>query len=228
MAPTRRAALAGSALVLAGCAREDHEGEVTATEDLMREHGVLRRLLVIYRESARMLRANAAAFDAAALGQAGALFRTFGEDYHERELEEAHIFPAVRRGGGAAAALVPVLLAQHERGRAITAFIEATCAGRGFAAAAAPLETALEAFARMYEAHTAFEDTIVFQAWKKSLSERALHEAGERFEAIEQARFHGDGFDMAVDKVAAIERRLGLADLTLYTAPAPREVRQIP
>jgi hypothetical protein len=73
----------------------------------------------------------------------------------------------------------------------------------------------------MYEPHTAFEDTIVFQAWRKSLSPEQLDEAGDQFEAIEKATFKGDGFDMAVGEVAAIENGLGLADLGRYTAPAP-------
>jgi hypothetical protein len=58
----------------------------------------------------------------------------------------------------------------------------------------------------------------VFQAWKKSLSDKALKAAGEQFEAIEHAQFKGDGFDMAVAEVGAVERALGLGDLGRYTA----------
>jgi hemerythrin-like domain-containing protein len=223
---SRRAALTaavglGGALALAGCSKADGRGEgVPAVEDLMREHGVLRRILVVYREVALALRANPGGVDAAALGQAAALFKTFGEDYHERKLEERHIFPAVRAAGGVAAALVGTLLAQHDRGREITAFIQTATAGGGIGPGQAePLARALETFARMYEAHTAFEDTIVFQAWRKSLGKEQLDRAGDQFEAIEREQFKGDGFDMAVDQVSAIERRLGLGDLARYTAP---------
>jgi hypothetical protein len=38
---------------------------------------------------------------------------------------------------------------------------------------------------------------------------------------MERREFGGDGFDMAVNKVADIERRLGVADLAAFTAPAP-------
>ncbi|HXV01660.1 MAG TPA: hemerythrin domain-containing protein [Caulobacteraceae bacterium] len=225
---TRRVALgagAGTALIFAGCARGPEKtggGEdVSATEDLMREHGVLRRILVVYRESAAALRGAAAGVDGAALGEAASLFRRFGEDYHERKLEEAYIFPAVRRAGGPASGLIATLLAQHDRGRQITAFIEAKCAGGKIAAGdAAPLARALDGFARMYEAHTAFEDTVVFQAWKKTMSPHQFEEMGDRFEGIERDTFRGDGFDMAVDEVGRIEQRLGLGDLDRYTAPA--------
>jgi hemerythrin-like domain-containing protein len=218
------AGVAASALLIApGCARSAGGEDVSATEDLMREHGVLRRILVVYRETAGLLRTAPAGLDAGALGEAAALFKTFGEDYHERKLEEEHIFPAVRKGGGEAGGLVATLLAQHERGREITAFIASRCAGGKIAEAQAePLAGALESFARMYEAHTAYEDTIVFQAWKKALSKRQLDEAGEQFEDIEKAQFKGDGFDMAVDRLAKIEQRLGLHDLGRFTSPPPR------
>jgi len=68
-------------------------------------------------------------------------------------------------------------------------------------------------------ATVAIEDTIVFQAWRESLTKEQVDQAGDQFEDIERAQFKGDGFDMAVDQVSAIEQRLGLADLARYTAP---------
>src|SRR5215216_5902885 len=69
-------------------------GEVTAPEDLMREHGVLRRALLVYTATAGKLRTNASAVSPDALQKTAKLFRTFGEDYHEKKLEETYIFPA--------------------------------------------------------------------------------------------------------------------------------------
>ena len=213
---------AGAALALPGCAKEGAEEDVSAVEDLMREHGVLRRILVVYRSVVPILRTAPQTVDAAALGQAAALFKRFGEDYHERLLEEQHIFPQVAKVGGEAAGLVATLKLQHDRGRDITAFVQAKCAsGRVLTTEAEALAKALETFAAMYEAHTAFEDTIVFQAWRKSLSKTQLDEAGDQFEDIEKAQFKGDGFDLAVDQIAKIEQRLGLHDLAKMTAPPP-------
>jgi hemerythrin-like domain-containing protein len=183
---------------------------------------VLRRILVVYRETAPLLRATPGKLDAAALGQAASLFHTFGEDYHERKLEEQYIFPAVRKAGGEAAGLVDPLLVQHARGREITQFVQSKCAAGKIATGdGEPLARALEGFTRMYEAHTAYEDTIVFQAWKKSLPKKQFDEMGDRFEQIERDTFKGDGFDMAVDQITRIEQRLGLHDLTRFTAPPP-------
>lgn len=234
----RRAALsfagiglaASAGLLLPACARKEAgeeekkgaEKEVTAAEDLMREHGVLRRILILYREVAPRLESDPARVDAAALGRAAALFRNFGEGYHEQMLEEQNIFPRVRKAGGEAAGLVDTLVAQHRRGREINDFVTSvTRSGRVGAGDAAPLARALSAFARMYEAHAAREDTIVFPAFKSALGEKAYAELGEQFEEIEKRRFGGDGFDMALDEVAKIEAALGLADLAAFTAPAP-------
>ena len=74
------------------------EPEVSATEDLMREHGVIRRMIVVYREAAARFREQVRrGFPLDALQRAAKLFRAFGEDYHERQLEEAHIFPTPKR-----------------------------------------------------------------------------------------------------------------------------------
>jgi len=211
---------AGAMATLAGCGHEEGGEDVSATEDMMREHGVLRRILVAYRETATMLRAGAR-IDARAIADAADLFRQFGEDYHERKLEEEHVFPAVKKAGGAAGALVDTLVDQHRRGREINLFLIDRCRTGSIASAnTEAVARAMESFARMYEIHAAIEDTVIFQAWKKALSKHELDEASERFEAIERQQFKGDGFDMGVDRVAAIERRLGLGDLARFTAPA--------
>ena len=217
------------ALVLGGCAKvaqsdkgeqPDSEGEVTANEDLMREHGVLRRILIVYREAAPRIVSDASKVDAAALASAANLFRAFGEQYHEEKLEEQHIFPAVAKAGGPAAGLVGTLKAQHQRGREITAFIlDQTKGGRIPSGQATSMAKAMLGFTRMYEAHAAREDTIIFPAFKQALGQKRYDELGEQFEEIERRQFGGDGFDMALGKIADVERALSLADLAIFTAP---------
>jgi hemerythrin-like domain-containing protein len=218
------AGLAGPALAAPprGGRGPGQEKETPAVEDLMREHGVLRRALLVYRETAPRLRNGPARFDARPLGRAAQVFRSFGEDYHERKLEEAYIFPAVKRAGGPAAGLVDILHAQHDRGRQVTEYvIAATRNGSIGAGQAEPLARALEAFVLMYENHAAREDTVVFPAWKTAISERQLDELGEEFEEIERRQFGRDGYEDAVRQMAAIEQAYGLADLGQFTAPPP-------
>ena len=198
------------------------EDEIGAVEDLMREHGVLRRALLVYFETAPKLRADPGGIPPEAIASTAKLFRGFGENYHERMLEEPHIFPAVKKAGGAAATYIDVLKAQHDRGREVTDYILAV-AGQGAIGAgdAEPLARALETFVLMYQNHAVREDTIVFPAWKQALSKRQFHEMGERFDDIEHRQFGKDGFDDAVKEIGRIEQVLGLADLGQFTAPPP-------
>ena len=226
------AGAAGTGLLLASAgarfalaAGKDHgrgeEKEVGAVEDLMREHGVLRRALLVFTESAPKIRANPANISAEALARTAKLFRTFGEDYHERRLEEPYIFPAVKKGGGPAAGYIDVLKAQHDRGRQVTDYILAVTGKGTLSVDGEPLARALESFVLMYQNHTAHEDTIVFPAWKAVLSTRQLHEMSDRFEDIEHQQFGKDGFEDAVAQIGQIEQVLGFADLAQFTAPPP-------
>jgi hemerythrin-like domain-containing protein len=202
------------------------EPEVTATEDLMREHGILRRALLVYKESADKLRNNYNSVPPEALEKVAQLFRSFGEDYHEKKLEEAFIFPALKKNPGPATIYTDVLVAQHTRGREITEFVLATTAADKLASGVSrDLVTALDAFVRMYEHHAAIEDTIIFPAWKAGLKEGELDEIGARFEEIEQQQFGTDGFEAAAQRMSDIEQSLGLADLSQFTAPPPPPVR---
>lgn len=124
-------------------------GEITATEDLMREHGILRRALLVYSATAVKLRANPSTIPPDALQKTAKLFREFGEEYHEKKLEEAYIFPVVKKAGGEAATYPDILVAQHDRGREITDYIISITQGTKLNDAD-QLAKALEAFVLMY------------------------------------------------------------------------------
>ncbi len=201
---------------------KDQEKEVGAIEDLMREHGVLRRALLVYTESVPKILTNPGSIPGDARKRTAKLFRSFGEDYHERKLEEAYIVPAIKKAAGPAAGYTDVLKAQHDRGREVTEYILAVTGKGGIGTGdAEPLARALESFVLMYQNHAAREDTIVFPAWKEALSERQLHEMGDKFEEIERQQFGKDGYENAVAQIGQIEQALGLADLAQFTAPPP-------
>jgi hemerythrin-like domain-containing protein len=65
------------------------------------------------------------------------------------------------------------------------------------------------------------EDTIVFPAWKQTLTADQLDEMNDKFEDIEHEQFGEDGFEDAVKQISQIEDDLDLADLASFTAPAP-------
>lgn len=202
-------------------ADEERSTEVLAVEDLMREHGVLRRALLVYAEAARRLH-QGLAVPSRALHQAADLFRRFGEDYHEHALEEQHVFPAVIAAGLPQAANCRILADQHRRGRQITGYILAASAGSGIGASRrAPLAGVLAGMLRMYQHHAAIEDTLVFPAWKGTLAPTQYSRLSEQFEALEQRMFGHDGFQDAVERIGRIEQAFALDDLASLTAPPP-------
>jgi len=146
----------------------------------------------------------------------------FGEDYHEKRLEEAFIIPVVRKVQGPAAAYADVLVAQHERGREITDYLlSVSKADRLATNQVDGVTKALESFVRMYEHHAAIEDTTVFPAWKAATGDQEYEELGEKFEDIENEQFGSDGFETALKRMEDIEASVGLNNLNMFTAPAP-------
>ena len=85
----------GLAAFAGGIVRADEkqkkEEEVSPAEDLMREHGVLNRVLLLYEEGLRRLRGKEGV-DPDVFHRPAALVRKFVEDYHE-QLEEKFLFP---------------------------------------------------------------------------------------------------------------------------------------
>ncbi len=218
-----RTAASAAGLVLTGCGAaaaregatkpgESHgEAEVTPGEDLMQEHGVLERILLIYDEAAGRLE-RGAGLDLSVVTRAAGIVRRFVEEYHE-QLEEKFVFPrlqAARRE----ADLVAVLLRQHRRGREVTdEVVRLASAGTG----STQLAQLLRGFQRMYRPHAAREDTVVFPAFRAVVGGPAYRELGEQFEDQEHARFGEHGFEDTVSEVAKLEGALGIADLASFT-----------
>src|SRR3954468_342375 len=99
-------------------ASEKHEEpEISAAEDLMREHGLLNRILLIYEEGLRRMR-NREHVAAEVFLKPAELVRKFVEDYHE-QLEEKFIFPKFEKKKKLVG-LVATLREQHKAGRVLT------------------------------------------------------------------------------------------------------------
>ncbi|HEY2234431.1 MAG TPA: hemerythrin domain-containing protein, partial [Candidatus Angelobacter sp.] len=128
--------------------KEEGEEDVSTNEDLMREHGVLNRVLLIYDETFRRIQANEK-FDPAVVTNAAGIIKNFIEDYHEK-LEEDHIFPRFEQAGKLVE-LTTNLRAQHAMGRRVTERIVATAKSGDNET----LRTLLAAFNRMYRPHEA-------------------------------------------------------------------------
>jgi hemerythrin-like domain-containing protein len=187
--------------------------------DLMQEHGVLKRVLLIYQES----------IDRITTGQpapmseihAGALIiHDFIEGFHEA-LEEGYVFPALK-AAGQLVATVDTLLLQHARGRQLTQLIltNSTNAKLSEPATRGQTAAAVTAFVTMYQPHEAREDTVVFPAFRALLGPSRLNDLAATFAHLQIQQFGADAFTATVNQVAAIEKTLDIYDLNQFTPAA--------
>jgi hemerythrin-like domain-containing protein len=194
----------------------ESEEEISAPEDLMREHGVLNRILLVYEEAVRRLKAKEDVPPDVFRGPAQ-LVRKFVEDYHE-QLEQKFIFPPFEKQR-TLVELIAVLRQQHEAGRRLTDTILRAAMPERFVKAEARQEIVqtCEAFIRMYRPHEAREDTVLFPTLYKIMPASEIKELGEKFEEEEHRLFGEDGFQKTVEQVAEIEKQLGIHDLASFT-----------
>jgi len=147
----------------------DEEGqEVSPPEDLMQEHGLLNRILLIY-DNCRTNLTNKQSFNLQSLASAAGIIRTFVEDYHEKQ-EEQYLFPRFRKANQLTD-LVDILLQQHQVGRRITdQVMQLTKSQNPTEVETQQLIALLEKFNRMYRLHEAREDTVLSPPCRKIVS----------------------------------------------------------
>ena len=204
--------------LIPGCKEKEEEDEgqkVSPPEDLMQEHGVLNRILLIY-DHCRIQLINKATFPLEAINNAAGIVRSFVEDYHEKQ-EENYLFPRFRKANQLTG-LVDVLLRQHQAGRNLTdQIMQLAKTSSRTDNENQQLIQALITFNDMYRPHEAREDTVLFPAFRKIVSRNEYDSLGEEFEKNEHNLFGKDGFDVMVNKVAGIETSLGIYELSQFT-----------
>ncbi|MFZ0927289.1 MAG: hemerythrin domain-containing protein [Syntrophobacteraceae bacterium] len=223
------------------------ECEVNPVEDLMREHGVLRRVLLIYEEAISRINERKD-LPSGVIADSAGIIRRFVEDYHEK-LEEDAIFPRFEKAGKFND-LVRVLIVQHQAGRRLTdsilklsepealksattkqdsspamqqiyggrpLFGDAPLLGKKGSYSKHDLSSAMQQFIHMYRPHAAREDTVLFPAFRSIVSPAEFDELGEKFEDKETELFGKKGFEKIVESVGEIEKKLGINELSIFT-----------
>lgn len=214
---------ATSGLLIAGAAgpnrahaeETDPATEVTPPEDLMREHGVLNRVLLVY-EAGLQKFASGEDFDVAILARAAGIVHEFIEDYHERN-EEQQLFPRFRKAGQMVE-LVNVLYQQHQAGRRLTdTILGLVPRSQVPGESRSRLIACIQSFVFMYRPHEAREDTELFPKLRGIVSAHEFDAMAEDFERDERRKFGEDGFERYVARVTAIEQTFGIHDLARFT-----------
>jgi len=197
----------------------DPDAGVTAPEDLMKEHGVLNRCLLIYEEAIRRLR-NKEQVAPEVFNQTAELIRSFVEEYHERN-EEKYIFPVFEEHKKLVD-LAQTLKTQHKAGREVTARILRLSTPDQFRSQdnRTQLMASCQSFIRMYRPHESREDTVLFPALRTLLTPKQVEALGDKMEEDEHKVLGDEGFEKSVDKVTSIEKALGIYDLAQFTPKA--------
>ena len=190
--------------------------EIPATEDLMRDHGILNRVLLIYEEFIRRIENNIS-FPAPALIDAVGIIKSFIEDYHEM-LESKYIFPIFEKNKKDVR-LVKILRDQHSKGRDVTAQLNRIFATKKSfdSKDKKTIKRLLKKFITMYRPHEAYEDTDLFPKVRSLISQKEFEELGKKFEELEHKFFGQNGIESILDKVIAIEKELKIHQLDQFT-----------
>ncbi|MHB9141111.1 MAG: hemerythrin domain-containing protein [Paludibacter sp.] len=186
--------------------------ENSTVENLMREHALLSRLMLIY-DHCNVQLVNNRAFDRESLTNAANVIKHYIEDYHEKA-EEEYLFPYIVNANKLPE-LIQLLFIQHAEGRKLTLkIIQVTKQKPSLNTdESLKLSVLLTKFNSMYRPHAAREDTVVFPALRNSISNNKYLEMSENFKKKEQLLFGADGFDSMLEKVAVIEKKLGIYEL---------------
>jgi hemerythrin-like domain-containing protein len=208
------ASLSGAAC-LRGPEKETKAWKVPPTEDLMREHGILRRIMLVYDEIARRLK-QGAEFPLQVLAAANDIIRRFMQDYHETN-EQFHVFN--RFGNtGKMVELVAILYQQHLAGRKLIDKVKILSTEDHLKNPAARLRVAefLNTFNQVYRRHAAWEDTILFPVFRSVIPPQDFTAVGETFDREEEKLFGPDGYEKIVGQVADLEKKLAIHNLQQF------------
>lgn len=193
---------------------------VSATEDLMREHGLLSRILLIYDKEIQVMKNNEKP-NYSVIFEAATIVKNFIENYHEK-LEESYIFPRFAKDGELAV-LVKVLKQQHNAGRQLTSdILKITSKAENEISISEnnQLKNSMKSFIAMYMPHKAREDTVLFPAFHKALPPEEYNKLGDIFEDKEHELFGDNGFEMNIASVVNLEKQIGIYDLMQFTPKA--------
>lgn len=193
-----------------------------AGEDLMEEHGVLGRLLLIYDAISIKLRnghtepeSNVAK---SCLSESTQLIIDNIQGNHER-IEELVIFPALRKVN-MHSDLVTILVSQHHAGQELINAIAKklhsgatrTEAGRN------ELADLTSSFSIMYRPHALREDTVIFPTLHRIMSPDAYQQLSESVRTLETKMVHNPTLEDILKQIDQLETALSIHDLAQFTA----------
>lgn len=190
---------------------------VSPTEDLMKEHGLVERILIMYQRLIDRA-AGSQEVDISVIKISAKMIYNYVNNHHERN-EERYVFPRFREADYIMD-MVNVLKIQHERSRKIAKeMIDISSTGSGISTDDRKrLLSLCSAFVYMYLPHIAHENTILFPAFYDIVSADEMREIGEKMEDEEEKLLGEAGFRGLVGQVSELEKFVGVNELDRFTA----------
>lgn len=192
------------------------EVKYSPIEDLMEEHSILRRALLIYEECMRRMNINED-FDPNLLVETTNVIKVI-IIFHHALLEHEYIFPRFREADKYVE-MCDILTDQHgaagEQEELILKYANRDSINN-------PEEkeiliNALKRSIRVFRPHIDREDTEMFPEFKTVVTPYEFYELGKKFKEIEYQKWGESGHRQMVDKIIKVEKALGINDLDSFT-----------
>jgi len=194
--------------------------QLTPMEDLTCQHAVVGRVLLVYTMGA--VKGMGAAAGAAqppmqTLATAASMLRSNVDDHHVK-LEEEYLFPLFQKAGKQTD-LIATLREQHAAARRLTDTILQMTGGAGASSSSntEPLARNLMAYVTMMQAHTAYEETLLYPQIRAVLSDTDYNQLQKTITDADRQKLGPEGIAGLLAKVADLERSAGITGLAQFT-----------
>jgi hemerythrin-like domain-containing protein len=192
------------------------EKMATPVENLMKEHGVLMRILAIYDKVVGDV-ASGKEFNVSAINRTAEMSRSYIGRHHDA-CEERYIFPKFRE----ADYITDIIKELHDQHAAAVMMTNqilelSSNGGRRDENSLQTLKDLCTLTSRMYRPHMAWEQTIVFPAFYDIVSADYIRSIQKEMDAEEKKLLGDTGFRGLVGRLSEIEKEVGTYDLSNYT-----------
>ena len=141
--------------------------------------------------------------------------RDFVHAYHEKQ-EDEQVFPRFKKAGRMVE-LIDVMMAQHGAGQKLTTTILELAPKSGTKAERQSMIDAMQASIVLYRPHVARELTDVLPTLRTLVTPNEFDELSAALDKDETEKLGKEGFDKMAKKVEALEKRIGINDLSMFT-----------
>jgi hemerythrin-like domain-containing protein len=195
---------------------ELEENKASPMEDLMKEHGFVERILIMYQRMIDMA-IRGQDVDVSIINRSAQMIHDYINNHHERD-EERYVFPKFKEASYIVD-IVDTLKEQHDSSRKIAKeLIDLSARGASIGMDDRKrLMYLCGAFSYMYLAHIAHENTILFPVFYDIVSSDYLEDIREKMEEGEKKVLGETGFRGIVGRLSELEKRVGSYDLNQFT-----------